>query len=530
MTTKPVESTPNSYDEVPYESHPYPQSHPSRLFTVATLFGLAPPAVATARILELGCASGGNLVPIAEQLPETRIVGIDQSARQIADGLKVVEELGLTNLSLRHASIMDVDASFGTFDYIICHGVFSWVPTEVREKILSICAERLSPSGVAYISYNTYPGWHMRGMIRDMMRYHAAKYATPRHKTQHARALLDFLADSVRNDGGPFSLLLHRELDGLRHQGDHYLFHEHLEENNDPLYFHDFVDMAGRHGLRYLGESRIGTMMTSGFNEGIEKALKVLAPDQIQSEQYMDFLRNRMFRETLLVRSPSVPNWALQADRVRRLHIASGSRPETDPGDLNSPEAVKYRTPSGQVLGTSHPVLKTAMAVLRDAWPNTMTFDALFAAVQGRLGRSAGDEKTSQEHARGLATGILNSYLASDLYDLYGHAVQGPIQPGERPKTLPSVRLRAREGLAVVNRRHENIRLSDVDRRMAVLLDGSRDRGALLSELTRIAAEGNIRITREEKPVTDPSEVRRALESILEQSLTHLAKSGVLVD
>ena len=246
-----------SYDEVPYESHPYAQTHPSRLAVVARLFGLTPPPIETARVLELGAAAGGNLVPIAEAFPDSWCVGIDLSARQVADGEQWVRKLGLRNVSLRHASITDVDDTYGTFDYVICHGVFSWVPTAVREAILDVCARRLAPNGVAYVSYNTYPGWHMRGMIRDMMRYHALRFSDTTQRVGQARALLDFLAQSCRQDG-PYPTLLKSELESVRRQADHYLFHEHLEEVNDPLYFHQFVAMAKAHGLRYLGEARVG--------------------------------------------------------------------------------------------------------------------------------------------------------------------------------------------------------------------------------------------------------------------------------
>src|SRR5581483_1825348 len=139
----------NSYDEMPYSSHPYPQTHPSRLAVIATLFGMNPPAVGKCRVLELGCAGGGNLIPMAEALPESEFVGIDLSGRQIADGQGIVRALGLRNITLRHASILDVDGLYGPFDYVICHGVFSWVPNAVREKILDICAKHLTPRGVA---------------------------------------------------------------------------------------------------------------------------------------------------------------------------------------------------------------------------------------------------------------------------------------------------------------------------------------------------------------------------------------------
>ena len=195
---------------MPYESLPFAQTHPSRLATVATLFGLRPPRVERCRVLELGCASGGNLVPLAEALPDSWFVGVDLSAkRQIADGeLHVIRKTGLSNVSLRHASITDIDDTYGHFDYVLCHGVFSWVPKDVQDRILDVCANHLTPNGIAYISYNTYPGWHMRGVIRDMMRYHAFRFDAPDQRIGQARAILDFLAQSVRQDAGAYNVLL----------------------------------------------------------------------------------------------------------------------------------------------------------------------------------------------------------------------------------------------------------------------------------------------------------------------------------
>src|SRR4029077_14812872 len=142
----------------------------------------------------------------------------------IADGERVVFKTGLQNLSLRYASITDIDDTFGHFDYILCHGVFSWVPRPVQDGILEVCATHLSPSGVAYISYNTYPGWHMRGMIRDMMRYHAFRFETPLQKVEQARALLDFLAQSANKNAGAYGVLLRSELEFMKEQSDHYIY------------------------------------------------------------------------------------------------------------------------------------------------------------------------------------------------------------------------------------------------------------------------------------------------------------------
>src|SRR5260370_37085826 len=143
----------STYEEIPYSSNPFSYTHPDNLATVGMLMGMTPPSVERCRVLELGCAGGGNLIPMALALPESQFLGIDLSPRQIAMGQEVIDTLGLTNIKLRSMSIMDVKDDDGPYDYIICHGVYSWVPAEVQDKILTICNRNLGPTGVAYVSY-----------------------------------------------------------------------------------------------------------------------------------------------------------------------------------------------------------------------------------------------------------------------------------------------------------------------------------------------------------------------------------------
>src|SRR3954462_531886 len=239
VQTGPAPSSPStsSYDAVPYSVGAFPQTRPDRLATLATLFGIAPAAPARCRVLELGCAAGGNIIPMALADPGSKFVGIDLSARQIADAQATARQLNLSNIDLRAMSITDVGDDFGTFDYILCHGVYSWVPPEVQEKILAICATHLAPNGVAYVSYNCYPGWHARGAIREMLWYHTARFEDPVVRVRAARGLLAFLVRFAPNDRG-YGNLVRQELALLLATPDTYLLHEHLEEYNEPLYFH----------------------------------------------------------------------------------------------------------------------------------------------------------------------------------------------------------------------------------------------------------------------------------------------------
>jgi methyltransferase-like protein/cyclopropane fatty-acyl-phospholipid synthase-like methyltransferase len=536
-TANPAAPPVNTYDEVPYESHPFSQTHPSRLFVVGTLFGMRPTPVQRCRVLELGCAAGGNLIPMAEYLPDSEFVGVELSARQAREGQELVRQFGLKNIAIRHANIMDVDESYGPFDYIIVHGVFSWVPTRVQEKIFDICAKQLTPNGVAYISYNTYPGWHMRGMIRDMMRYHSSRFNTPQLRTQQARALLDFLAQSVRQEGNAYAALLKQELETLRHQADHYLYHEHLEEVNDPLYFYQFAERAKAKGLKYLGEARVGTMVTGNFGPDIEKTLKILATDQIQAEQYMDFLRNRMFRETILCLDRVQPVWAVNPECLRVLHVASAAKPIGPDGQpiqsvnlTSEQENISYKGPSGMTMATTRPLLKAAMKVLADATPGTVPFDLLRKQARELVGGgNPTDPKLIAEDTQVLAVGLLNCYMGSDLIELHGMPITFARQAGPKPVALPLARFQAQRGQVATNRRHEVVRLNDLDKHLLPLLDGTNDRDALVEKLTQVAASGALNVQKDGLTLYEPKEIRAALKSVIDPALANVARLALLI-
>ena len=106
-----------------------------------------PPPIDNCRVLEIGCASGGNLIPMAVTLPNSYFVGIDFAERQIADGQQVVAALGLTNVRLLAEDVLQITADFGQFDYIIAHGIYSWVPPEVREKFAATVSAKFVAPG-----------------------------------------------------------------------------------------------------------------------------------------------------------------------------------------------------------------------------------------------------------------------------------------------------------------------------------------------------------------------------------------------
>jgi cyclopropane fatty-acyl-phospholipid synthase-like methyltransferase len=254
----------NAYDSVPYPGHALAQAHPDRLATIATLFGMTPAEVNRSRVLEVGCGDGLNLTSVAMGLPEAQCVGIDLAAAGIRKGQERARDLGLRNIELRQLDILDVDQSLGCFDFIIAHGIYSWVPDRVRDKLLAICKQNLAPNGVAYVSYNTYPGAHMRDLVREMMRFHVSEFDDPRQRVTQARSLIKVIIDSG-SEPDLYRMVLQKELERMNGFTDSSLFHDDLAEYNAPVYFYQFAEHAGRHGLKYLSEAHFFEIQTGIF-------------------------------------------------------------------------------------------------------------------------------------------------------------------------------------------------------------------------------------------------------------------------
>lgn len=488
-----------SYDAVPYSVSAFAQTHPDRLATIATLFGVRPAPADGCRVLELGCALGGNLIPMALASPGSRYVGIDLSPRQIAEGQKMARELGLANIELKAMSILEVDDSFGQFDYILTHGVYSWVPPQVQERILEISRRNLAPMGVAYVSYNALPGWHARAAVREMLWYHTASRSDPADRVKAARGLLMFLARAMPEQLAGYGALVRQELEVLTKTPDSYLLHEHLEEYNEPLYFHQFADRAARAGLQYLGEAQVSTMFAGRFGPATERILRQISADLLHMEQYMDFLRNRMFRQTLLCHADVKLDYALRPESVMGLRVASRAKPVTEPCDVHIAEPAQFRLGAeGPTLTTREPLMKAAMLRLAAAWPLPVPFEELLAAARAESGASGA---AAAEQATQLATRLLNCF-SSGLVEFSIAPPPYVVHAGDRPLASPYARLRAAQSRRVVNMRLESIDLADRPREVLRLLDGQHDRPALL-DVIRSWGPGAIAGTRTPEDALD---------------------------
>ena len=514
------------YDRVLYPGAAHTQTHPDRLATLASLFGMQPAPLDRCRVLEIGCTDGGNLIPMSHGLPDADFTGIDIGARSLAVGRDCVEALGLKNIRLLELDILDVPEDFGTFDYIIAHGIYSWVPPAVREKILAICRAHLASQGVAYISYNTYPGSHVRDAVRGMMRFHVRDIRDPEEKRRQATALLRFVAES-QPDSEPFRNALAAELDWIAKSSIAAFYHDDLAENRTPFYFHEFITDAGKYDLQFLSEAAFHEMQAQVFPPKVVETLDGLGPDRIAREQYLDFLKNRRFRQTLLCRR-EVTLTAPSAEPVRHFHISSRARPASALPSLYEAVLEEFTAPGNASVKTGSSLAKAALLHLAEIYPHSISFDDLLAAARHRI-----VEKSiafPNNAAPELADALLAMY-AAPIVQFHVHAPRFTTDVSEHPLVSPIARwCLARGAETVTNLRHCGTRIEDpIAAQLMLLLDGTRDRAALAAELATFCAKRSLIRHENGPPVIDLEELRNVIRPGLEENLRKLARMAVLV-
>ena len=296
------------YSELGYKSMPFPYTTPATLEAYAALVGISAPNPKTARVLELGATYGGNIISQALFNPDATFVGIELSQEQVEKGNEVIANAGLTNVSLIQSDIASIGSEIGTFDYIIAHGVYSWVDDGVKDALLRLMDEHLAEDGIAYVSYNTYPGWHTMEEVRQLMMFSNRDKTQFNHKEKvlHGKMIGSIVGsqilkyDNLKERNSKFLGALR----SVMQKDEYYVGHDHLEPNNDPVYFYQFNDHLGAHNLAYLCDADLTLSMVRSFDADIADTLNKLAPnDHVAQEQYLDFMLDTTFRKSIICKA-----------------------------------------------------------------------------------------------------------------------------------------------------------------------------------------------------------------------------------
>ena len=519
-----TDSTLAAYEAVPYESHPIPLTEIGSLESMARLHGMEPPSASACRVLELGCASGGNLIPMAYRFPRSHFVGVDLAPSQVEDGKRAIAALGLTNLELHATSIADITPELGTFDYVIAHGVYSWVPPLVQNALLRVCSQNLSANGVAYVSYNTYPGWHLRDIMRNMLLLHDDQSLSPTRRVERARALSDHFAVSTSDAETIYELVLAEQANAVRTTGDAHLLHEQLEPFNEPVYFTEFAQRAAGHGLRFVCESKV---WASGWQseERVTQVAGVEASDVVRMQQYTDLFRGRTFRSSLLCHASLAIKSSPSLSEIPKLYFVSRATTDSPSAEdrAKDPSVEAFRSREGTAMATNNAVLIAAMRALIRAAPRALNFPELLQSVEDRL--AAGEvpgmpgPRSSDELATALAAALI-ACARGGLVDFDSHGSAFVSSVSARPRASLMTRRAAPTGVAP-NLQHNRLAVGPVERVLLEHLDGTRTRDDLLDLLAASVADGTI-------PSGDAAPDRAALATAVDTILAQFASAAFL--
>ena len=513
------------YDDLPYSSYAYQYSAPEQLAAVASFFGLPSGEVATARVLELGCGTGGNLIPIALRHPRSTVVGVDISGVQIAEGKGSIARMGLDNASLIEADLLDLDTdALGQFDYIIAHGLYSWVPPEVQDAVLALIARCLAPDGVAYVSYNTYPGWKTKEIVRDAMLMHGGARPTVNEQVGYGRSMLNFLKQTAL-PGGLVAAAVDECTPSIMNGPVDYVAHEYLAPDNRPCYFYEFVERTGKHGLAYLGEAQPSMMLPSNYSQELAQQLYgALGSDQVRVEQYLDFAVSRVFRQTLLVHAKRAQDlrWEVERNVLHRMHFAANLSAADGAIRLDGQLQDFIAPPNTGSIGASLSGLKQAMDALAKAWPGTLTREDMIRHAMLTQGENdpvspeilseAVDELCERLALRGMAQVRVTPVEVAG--------------PSDQPIVDPAVRRQVAALLPnkkhVANAWHDAVEVSDIDRLMIPLMDGSLDRNGLVAAAAAAMREGRL-------PSAPANDIEAQAAARVTDMLQRLARSAMLL-
>jgi methyltransferase-like protein/cyclopropane fatty-acyl-phospholipid synthase-like methyltransferase len=494
------------YDLLPYESKPFAQSQPARLGALAQLFGLEAAPLAKARVLELGCASGGNIIPHAVLYPEAKFVGVDLARTQVAAGRKRITALGLDNIEIHCQSFTEIGDELGQFDYIICHGVYSWVPAAVQDAIFRVIRARLSPKGVACISYNVLPGWRMMQPLRDAFMLEIPDSVDSLGRVAQARELLNFVS-SATPDKGPYGDMLRAWSARLNHLPDDYIAHEFLEETNTPCTVREFARAAGTNGLGYLGECELSSMILDNYGGEIANQVRARSGnDLIATEQFIDLISGRTFRQSLLVSSERMAqvNRALSPERVAPLHFVA---PAGTSVKRDNASATLTDTAGRSITTTDGDTIK-GLERLVERYPASSQLDDL-AEGASPAGRAA---------------------LKDALYRM---AIAGMVHlrlsVSDKPVAMMLARADAAAGAEfTTNLRHETVTLDATTKIILPALDGSCDHKAMADLITAEARAGRLMFSRDGEPITEPLLLQATIAEHVPGLLAGIASAGLI--
>lgn len=313
--------------DVPYIANYSHAMSPTWLCTAALAANQIPPPLEDGfRYLDLGCGYATTLLPLAAANPQGEFVGVDFMPEHVAFANRVVQRTNLTNTRMLENSFEDIVANPALlgdpYDYIVMHGVYTWVSSETRQAILDLLQRHLKPGGLVYAGYNAHPGWTRHQPLQHMI-YRVAE----QHRGSSVEkmvAAVKFLARMKAINAPIFANLelpptleeAIKDADRILPMAASYLAHEYLNEHWNPIFFSDLCQDMSAAKLSYVGGTR---MMDHVDNTGWSDEQQELIShygNPVMAETIRDMLMPSGFRRDMFARGR-----ALMPEDVRQQRL-----------------------------------------------------------------------------------------------------------------------------------------------------------------------------------------------------------------
>jgi methyltransferase-like protein len=424
-------------------------------------------------------------------------------------------------VELRQLDLTDISLA-EKFDYVICHSVFSWVPRKTQDAILRICNESLAANGLAAISYNVLPGWHLRRIVRETCLHYVGGLETPHDRVAQARHVLDLTA-KLSSQSAPYGLLLRNEAERMARMPAAYISGEFLAEDNVPCYFHEFIDRAAQNKLSYLCEGDLASSISEILFPEAESHVRAIAGSTpLAVEQYKDFVTGRNFRRSILIRTEQAATIQPKPspDRLRNLHVASHPGLASDEHDDQGPV---YKDAQGRVVTAKDPAVSQALPRLAKAYPSTLSVKDLIDSRSDCTDRGAAEAHICAALFTLISAG---QAIVSAVPQIVGGSTD------ERPRAWSVARAEAAARQPWITSLHHEAVPSHhpITRFLLAYLDGENDQKTLNGILTNALLRGEIKVPelKDDKETIDSALVETIAARYIKQTLNYLALHAVL--
>jgi methyltransferase-like protein/SAM-dependent methyltransferase len=500
-----------------FESLPSPERHISRLATIGTLFGLEVTNPESAKVLEIACGTGRNLIPQATQYPNAYFYGFDFDPKSIEKAVYFKELLKLTNINFEEKSIQAYNNFKDKFDYIICHGFFSWVPENLRATILKVCKNCLSDNGIVYISHNALPGWFERSKIQQLLIRDSSKKSQEEQVADAKRMLNNRLINQQYE-----SEKQKIEIENCLKQSDAFIFHELLNPDTRAYHLSQISELTAKENLYYLGDSLPKRMRYPRFEEiiqfeleGDKKRLRLYT--RIQKEQYIDQLYSLSFRGSIFCHK-NLSNDCIDFSKLQNLYLSSPLLPKENQIDIFSDLPVTFFGPQESSAEINKAFMKAFFLNFRQTWPNPVPFSELYSLAEKLSGQSMDINELCQELSVFFCFGLLEVSLkdlpnfAKDLKD----------------NCLSKfTKLEAQESSWLTSRKHEFLPIDDFDRSLINLLDQETSIEELEEKILNLIKENKLSVQKNKDTVSD-SEIKVLVKETIKTRLAWYYEQALL--